>query len=302
MDIMKKTALIIALISAASGVAAQDYQEQFSELVKTRDTLAQRVFLEIWAEAEPGDADVYSGYFNYCYIKSREESVSVDTFPADPESLPLADSAGNIVGYMNSTVIFRQQWLDKAFEYIDEGIGLHPQRLDLRFGKIYVLSQYELWDRYTSEIIKAIDYGAAIGHAWTWSNDEPVSNGEAYFLNAVQEYQSKIYNTWDDNLLGYMRTLAAKVLQYYPGHTESMINIALTYIAVGEYDKGIAHLLKAEQENPQNIAVLDNIAQIFVLMGDLENAAGYYEKIVEYGNADERMQAEHQLRQLRTGE
>ena len=57
---------------------------------------------------------------------------------------------------MGSNSYYSEKELQKAFKKIDEGISNFPNRLDMRFGKIYVLGLVENWEDFTAEIIKTV--------------------------------------------------------------------------------------------------------------------------------------------------
>jgi tetratricopeptide (TPR) repeat protein len=186
-----------------------------------------------------------------------------------------------------------------GFDKIDKGIELYPNRLDMRFGKIYVLGEIKDWNNFTSEIIKTINYSNLNKNEWTWTNNNKYGGKEKEFLLDIQTYQLQLYNTGDDNLLKNMRDIALEVLKYYPNHIESLSNISITYLLTGEYDKGIDALLKAETLNPKDFIVLSNIAQGYKLKGDYKKSIEYYEKTIKYGDNQAKEYAKQQIEELK---
>ena len=114
----------------------------------------------------------------------------------------------------------------------------------------------------------------------------------------MQEYVITLYNTKNDSLLPNMRQISEAVLKYYPDHVESLANVALTYVVIGQYDKGLPYLLKAEKIAPKDIIVLNNIAEVFLRTNDNPNAKIYLNKIIKYGNKEEQAQAKERLKQM----
>lgn len=225
--------------------------------------------------------------------------VSLDRTKKGSDSFVLSDTGtGKPVGFLNASINYKSDVLQKGFDYITQGIALHPSRLDMRFGKIYMLGEAENFSEFTREIIAAIGYGNKIGSAWLWKDDKPLDDARKFFLSSLQDYISTLYNTEDDKLFPLMQEISETVLKYYPNHVESLANIALTYLISGDCDKALSFLLKAEQVAPKDIVVLNNIAEAYKGKGDKANAKAYYEKVIKYGNREEANDARQKLKSI----
>jgi len=298
---MKK---ILGLILAGfifNFVVAQEYQSDFQKYFQENDTINQLKTLTEWEKSNPKDAELFTSYFNYYFNKSRDEIIIVAAGapPAGEKYLSLSDSSGNYAGFIGSQINYDESYLKKGLDKITEGIDLYPNRLDMRFGKIYVLGQIKDWNSFTKEIVKTIDYSAENNNQWTWTNNEKQKDGENFFLSSLQDYQVQLYNTGNDDLLLNMREIANTILKHYPSHIESLSNLSVTYLLTGEYDKGIEPLLKAEKINPKDYIVLSNIAQGYKLKGDKKKAIEYYEKTIKYGDEDAKTFARQQIEELK---
>jgi tetratricopeptide (TPR) repeat protein len=289
---------LIAILISQIGFS-QDYQSDFQKYCQTNDTINQLKILTEWNSANPKDAELYTSYFNYHFMNSKQEVLAMSTNEPNGESLVLKDSLNQTAGFLGSKIHFDQKELEKGISKINEGIKLYPNRLDMRFGKIYVLGEVSDWKNFTSEIKKTIEYSTKIGNNWTWTNNEKYDGGEKEFLLDIQTYQLQLYNTENDNLLKNMREIANTVLKFYPNHIESLSNLSITYLLTGEYDKGIEPLLRAEKINPKDYIVLSNIAQGYKLKGDKKKAIEYYEKTVEFGDDRAKEYAKQQIIELK---
>jgi len=279
-------------------IAQQDFQKNFKELSAKNDTAAQSKLLKEWETAKPKDPELYIAYFNFYVKKSSEELITLDEKPKK-ESFQLSDTGnGKPVGYLNFSTRYRSDILQKGFDYIDKGITLHPGRLDMRFGKIYMLSEAENYDMFTVVIIETIDHGNNIKDAWLWKEAKPLEDAKQFFLSSMQDYISTLYNTENDDLLSNMRQISEAILKYNPDDVISLANIALTYIIKEDYDKGLPYLLKAEKIDPKDIVVLNNIAEVYVRKKDNPNARIYYEKIIKIGSKEEADDAREKLKKL----
>jgi len=294
-----KLAISLILISFCLNLKAQDYQSDFIKFFDKGDTLAQKELLEKWERAEPNNAELYTSYFNYYFSLSRKEAVSIDLEPKGEESLEVTDSTNQQKYYINGSSIYLAKPMQKGINYIDKGIKKFPNRLDMRFGKIYAIGQQEDWETFTADIVKTIDYSNENKNKWTWTNNEPVENPEGFFLSSLQDYILQLYNTEEDSLLLNMRRISAEVLKFYSNNVENLSNISLTYILLNEYDKGIEYLLKAEKLNPEDYIVLGNIAYCYKMKEDKENSIKYYEKVIKYGDEQSVFLAKKQIEEFK---
>ena len=168
----------------------------------------------------------------------------------------------------------------------------------MRFGKIYMLGQCENFPEFTKSIIQTIDFDNKIKNAWLWKDDKPLEDSRQFFLSSIQDYIATIYDKEDDKLLPYMRQISEALLKYHPDHVESLSNVALTYLIIGDHDKALPYLLKAEIAAPKDIIVLNNIAETYKRKKDNSKAKTYYEKIIKYGDAEEVQNAKEQIKKL----
>jgi tetratricopeptide (TPR) repeat protein len=277
---------------------AQNFQNDFQKYVQTNDTVNQLKVLTDWGKSNPKDPELYTSYFNYHFLKSRQEMISLSTEEPEGEGFELKDSLNQTAGYLGSKIYFDKTELQKGIDKINTGIELYPNRLDMRFGKIYVYGQVENWSEFTNTIIETVEYSSKNNNKWTWTNNETKENGKDFFLSSLQDYQVQLYNTGNDDLLVNMREIANEILKYYPNHIESLSNLSVTYLLTGEYDKGIEPLLKAEKINPKDYIVLSNIAQGYKLKGDKKKSIEYYEKTIKYGDEQAKTFARQQIDEL----
>tara|TARA_B110000879_G_scaffold168408_1_gene217977 strand:- start:506 stop:1471 length:966 start_codon:yes stop_codon:yes gene_type:complete len=289
--------LSISLISVS--IFGQNYKSDFDKYCQDGDTTKQLETLTKWEVENSKNPELFTSYFNYYFLKSKQEVLSMTTEEPKRESLSLQDSAGKTAGYIGSSIYFNPVTFNKGIDKIDEGIKLYPNRLDMRFGKIYAFGQAKNWQGFTDEIVKTIQYSKTNNNKWIWTNNEKKENGKDFFLSSLQDYQLNLYNTGNDDLLSNMRIIAQEILKFYPNHIESLSNLSITYLLTGEYDKGIEPLLKAEKIDPKDAIVLGNIAQGYKLKGNKSTAIEYYEKVIKYGDERSIVYAKQQIEDLK---
>ena len=296
---MKKLFCVLMSFILTNICFGQDFQKEFNKYFDKKDTLKQKEILAEWEKSKPQDPELFTSYFNYFFRKAKEEIITLTANEPKGENFAFEDSLGNTAGYIGSEITYDKELLQQGFNKIDEGIALYPNRLDMRFGKIYAVGQIEDWQKFTDEIVKAIQYSKVNNNQWTWTNNEKRLDGKDFFLSSLQTYQLNLYNTEDDDLLPYMQTIAIEILKIYPKHIESLSNLAITYFLIEQYDKGIEALLKAEKINSKDCIVLNNIAYGYKMQGNKQNAIKYYEKITKYGDEKYVQYAKQQIETLK---
>jgi tetratricopeptide (TPR) repeat protein len=271
----------------------------FKPLLQKQDTAGQIKLLRAWEASNPKDPEMFIAYFNYYAQVSAAEVVSIDANKKPGGAFVLTDSGGSKpVGYLSSSVKYNAAILQKGFDYIDAGIALYPARLDMRFGRIYMLGQVENYAEFAKTIIETINYGHTINDAWLWKDGKPLEDAKNFFLTSMQTYVTTIYNMENDSLLPLMRQISEAVLQYNPAHVESLANVALTYLIAGEYDKALEYLLRAEKVAPKDVVVLNNIAEAYKRKGDRANAKTYLQKVIKFGTTDEQEDIKARLQKV----
>lgn len=295
---MKKIIVFFVATLFSQAVFSQNYYSQFQKHWQEKDSQKQFEVLQKWQKEQPNDAELFTAYFNYHFFKSRKESVALSKKPKGKDNFILKDQQHKTAGYLSSQVVYNEAELKKGFAQIDKGIALYPNRLDMRFGKVFIYGKLKRWSLFTKEIIKSIEQSAQNNNNWTWTQNQKLKDSKNFFLSTIQDYQLQLYNTEEDKLLNNMRNIAQKVLQYYPQHIPSFSNLAVTYLLTGEYDKAINILLKAEKIAPQDDVVLSNIAQGYKLKKDNAKAVVYYKKVLRFGDSDAKKYAREQIKKL----
>lgn len=299
---MKRTAIIIfGLVLIFNHVTGQTFKKQFNDLASKKDTLGQQKLLEKWANTDTNDPELYVAYFNYYVNKSRSEMITLGQNPKGKNVLQIMDqdtSQKEPVGFIYGNTYYNPDLLSKGFDWINKGIEKHPNRLDMRFGRIYMFGEIEDYENFTKEIIKTIDYSAINKNKWTWSDSKPLDDPKIFMLNSIQDYQIQLYETENDSLLDNMKRIAETVLKYYPDHIESLSNLSIVYMLQEKYDEALESLLKAEKLNPKDYIVLSNIAHAYKLKGDTKNAIKYYELTIKHGDKQIKQYAKEQIKEL----
>lgn len=299
---MIKQITIILFVLLCNKVVGQSFKQQFNDLVTKQDTIGQLKILQEWEVKEPNNPELFIAYFNFYVRKSKMEVLSLDKEPKGTDFLEIKDldsTKEDPIAYISGDTYYKPYLLNKGLTYIDSGIKKNPSRLDMRFGKIYMLGKVKDYKNFTKEILKVIDHASLINNKWLWTDNEPLQDPKEFMLGSIQEYVYQIYDTGDDKLLDNMKDISERVLSYYPNHVESLSNISVVYLLRKDYTKALEALLKAEKLAPKDYIVLGNIAQAYKLQGDKKNAIKYYELVIKYCEDDSKDYAKEQIRELK---
>jgi tetratricopeptide (TPR) repeat protein len=291
--------LLLLEIMAVNPVSGQAYHDKYRILDKQHDTTGIKKLLAEWEKVDPNDPELYTTAINFYFANSKRSIVTLDKAQAGKQGLQFTDSAGKVAGYMNSEEEYRPDQLALAFKFIDKGIAKFPNRLDMRFGKCYVLQQVPYYDRLTAELIRTIEFSNRIKNDWLWTNGKKLDDGEKFLLQTIQDYLRQLYDTESDSLLENIKQIGATTIKYYPHCVEILSTTAVANMLTKNYDIAIEYLSQAEKVNPRDYIVLNNLARGYMLKGDKENAVKYYELTEKYGDDEAKETARKMLKELK---
>ena len=88
------------------------------------------------------------------------------------------------------------------------------------------------------------------------------------------------------------------VQRLYPDLVYPYNNIAVIYYQQKNYQEAIKYFKLAEQKDPFDTIVINNIAYLSMIIGDKDTSLKYYEKLREYGDEKYKEIAEQQIKEL----
>jgi hypothetical protein len=217
---MQKIVTLLLFTTFTTIAFGQTNYEKFKILFKKNDTTKINSLLVNWEMTNPNDPELYTSAINYYFSNSKQEIISLDREQKNIESFQFTDSTGKIAGYINSNLSYNQDKLSKAIKYASTGIDKFPNRLDIRFGKCYLLRKIGDYDNFTKEVIKTVEYSQINRNVWLWTENKKQEDGENFMLETIQSYLKQLYDTEDDNLLPNMIQIGETILKYYKTSVE----------------------------------------------------------------------------------
>jgi tetratricopeptide (TPR) repeat protein len=295
---MQKILSLLIFTVFTSALFGQTNHEKFKTLYAKKDTTGIKSLLTEWEKTNPGDPELYTSAINFYFSNSKQEIISIDKEQKTKEAVQLTDSTGKVAGYINSNAGYNPEKLSNAIKFANRAIEKFPNRLDIRFGKCYILAEIGDYDNFTKEIIKTVEYSQVNKNNWLWTENKKQEDAENSMLATIQSYLKQLYDTEDDNLLPNMIQIGEATLKYY-NNVEILSTTSVALMLTKNYDKAIGYLKLAEKMNPKDFIVLNNIAQGYKLKGDKANAIKYYELTEKYGDEEAKKQARQNIKDLK---
>ena len=299
---MIQRTLIVLFLCLLFGftINGQGHREQFKKHFKDGDLERQHAVLLKWEKAAPDDPELYVSWFNYYFRKSSKETLSITSTPKTSESIAVRkEGEETVVGYIGTDVYYAKADFDLGIVSIDKGISKFPNRLDMRFGKTHALAQIKDYQKFTDEIVKAIDHSRVNNNQWLWGENKPVEDPKKFLLGSVQTYVVQLFDAGDKEAQ-FIKPIAESVLRIYPEHVESLSNLSLVYMLNGDYDSALTTLLKAEKLANDDYVIVANIAYGYYNKRDKINATKYYERLAKIGDGRAKADAEAKLSEIKS--
>ena len=278
---------IVALSSClfSVGQTRTELYDRFNEAIDWRDTIAVESIIKEWEKAFPNDAELYSLWANKHFLSAMSEVLAYTQNEEETEGeyMVVKDSAG-VEAYMYSYIEYDKEKMNRGKKILEEGITRHPDRLDLRLGKVTLHLRVEEHDMAVQEIRSALERSVLNNNRWTGTLDKPIeSDGVSYLRDCILDYFSMFLNAGD---LDSAERMADMCIDVYPKDVIFISNKgALRYFA-NDLKGALKWYLTAFGINPDDMLIATNIANIYKDLGDRENALKYY-RIVADSESDE---------------
>jgi hypothetical protein len=295
----KRIAIFYLLVFSNIAVAQSKFQKEFNKHFENKDSGKLSTILIEWEKENPNDPEFYTAAFNFHYSNSRPAMLSLEKGDTSKDGYKLTKQDSGEAFYLTSNTDYDINELNKGIQYIDKGIAKFPNRLDMRFGKCYVFGQVGDYPNFTKTIIETVEYSTINKNNWLWTNNEKKEDAENFMLGTIQAYLKQLYDTENDDLLPNMIEIGEATLKHYPNYVEILSTTSIALLLTKQYDKAITYLKHAEQVNPKDFIVLNNIAHGYKLKGDKANAIKYYELTDLYGDQEAKAQAKAIIAELK---
>lgn len=252
------------LFSSLVLMANEEYNTRFNEVVNDSIPLAKEILLE-WEQNGPIDGDYYAAQFNY-YLN---QGVHIGICMAKElplyvmeQGMTLTDSLGNPAGYMYGGVMAMDTLLlDSAITWLQRGIALFPERLDLRIGLSTTYKMMDDGDKMFATMCETVEW--VMKHPkvqCTWTSDDKLGVDDTPIESTIQDYFSDCYYS------GFWKHLAEPFvdlgLRYAPKSAIFMNDKAVLLMEKNDVKGALKLMKKALKFNPDDELIKGNVEYI----------------------------------------
>ena len=288
---------------------AQNNENNFNpEHVKTWESLLKDEkyselfeYLQEWETKESSNPELLIAYANYYIYRNRFSGAHLvgKDYEVRGQSIQFSDiQTGEIAGYIVGSTHYDEEDIIKAVEYLDRGIKIAPNRLDIHFGKIHILNEIENYKDAGQALRAVLEISKKNNNEWFWINNEKMENTEHHFLHVIQPYYGAWLKADTKESLAQVKQCAEKQIELYPKHIYAYNNLAVSHYAQGQSQEALRYFLQAEKIEPNDSRVLFNLAHLYREMNDPQKAKEYLTKILAVGDEQEKEFARNVLDRL----
>jgi hypothetical protein len=239
-----------------------------------------------WEKEDFDNPELYIAYYNYYIRKGSHSKVSLSSKPNNSDQLEIKDqNTGEIVGYLYDDINYDLDDIQKSFQYINMGLKLSPNRLDMHFGKIHLLGEIGDFKSQVSAIKSVLELSILNGNNWYWIKSEKITDGKDFLINNLQDYVSQWINYGTNETLNAMKDFSEHEILFYPNETYGYNNLAYYYILNKNIDSALDWFLKAETVNNNDPIVLLNIAKCYADKKMNDEAKIYLKKVIQINDS-----------------
>lgn len=278
---MKQQLVLLFLLFSCANIFAQDYNETFKTLCQDGKLLEAEEHLLAWKKASPEDPEMLIGFFNYYLAKSREKLGEEQFFLGDNIIAISKDSVVDV-----QKILKQQKEKDSLFaiaqDYLNKGIALHPNRLDMYLGQSNTYQKHHDKEKYIQSIIAVVKQNTINDGKWLWTDNVPEEFPEMKFVNMVQWHINFLFQEKQPRIEDILN-ITEILLNKYPNNYILLSNVGLCMLELGHYNVAIPYFEKGIQSNPKDMILRFNLADAYVQIKDLAKAKAIYQYIIENG-------------------
>lgn len=294
---MLKIVTVLLILAPAIVASGQPLKELYRETLELKDTALQMKILTGWEEMRPNDPELCLAYAEHYYKQSRRRRAKVDSLPCIGIRATLLDdtSPRSFTKFFPIKVDYLDAPFAQAIDYLSRGIAANPDHIDLRMLKIAYLMNYRT-PSITQDILDLLTRAKLNKGAWL-VQDSLLWDAQDTLLPFLQRTMRHMYTT---QLVGHIDIgkIAAAILEQYPNHHQSLIELGRSYYLSHDFQTALIHFKRAEEIMPHSLQATGHIALCYYYLGEPTNSVIYFHKFKEYGDEDDRKFADERIGEL----
>lgn len=273
------TGILSFFILLSSTAQAQTYKERFDEVFFSDAPLSKvKPILMAWKAAQSNDPNYYVAAHNYYFQAAQEQATAIVQDPGnDPSAIAIRDSSGNVAGYAIKTISYNDSVLDISIKNIDKAMELAPKRLDMRFGKAYVLGEAQRYVEQIELIHTIIEEHDENDGEWLWSEGEAFDNSDAFVAQTIQQYLNTLLVV--GGIEEPTKKLVEEMRDRFPNDPNFPNDLGVMAFYAGNLEEALEYFEEAYEDFPEDVTTLNNLAFVNIELENPEQAIAYYEII-----------------------
>jgi tetratricopeptide (TPR) repeat protein len=295
--------LLFIFITIQSFPIDKDKFNSIMELINESRLDEAQIEIDKFSSDQQKDGDYYVLVINYYFQKARHSGVTINTnVPDKSDSLYLEmkyslDSTKT--AYMSDTVYYDMDILLEGINKFKPALDKFPDRLDILYGLVYISKESGQNKQLGETLIRILNRSGENKNHWLWSFNEKLEDGYSFMIENLQSYLVSLIEKGDETSMELLYSISGKMIELYPDNIYGYNNMAYYYHCKNQLPEAHKYFLLAEKVDPKDIIVLANLAKISLDENNIPDAEAYYNKIIEYGNEDDKKWAEDKIKQLK---
>ncbi|MBO7477883.1 MAG: tetratricopeptide repeat protein [Salinivirgaceae bacterium] len=214
-------------------------------------------------------ADQFNLYLNKAIATGIQTSVNLPLYAYGTKLFVVRDTLGELAGYMYEGYnIVDTTRMDTALYWIKEGISNCPDRLDLYFG----LATCCLWSDDSDEMLTVLEkvmlQEKKNNRKWLWTKDEQIPDTIDYVFERIQEDYERFLNA---EMMEHAENLVSMAIKYFPEREEYMNDMAVIYYIRQDFNEALKYFKKALEINPNDELIKANINKVEQVINEQQN-------------------------------
>lgn len=261
----------------------KDYKERIDNLMINKDYQAIDQLLIDWNNKGSNDPQFFISKANYLFSKSKNGGINISKGAAkDKDGIEMINQKTGEKYHISSESHYDKKLVNEAKKTLEKAVELFPQRLDIRFGLIYLCQESSDFSFQFDLMEKTIKYARINSNNLRWENNTNLpKDASEMILGTYQDYSKYYYE--QETLEGDEKFLKLSVLMAdsFPNKPLPFNNIAQYYYQKKDFNKSLGYLLKAHEIDKTDVLVIMNIADLYMKLNNKEDSIKFYEEAIK---------------------
>ena len=270
----------IAFLLLFPALALADFAEDFKKTRAKKDHAAMVAFLDAAAKTEADNPEYYALASNYWWSFAGEINLSTKPAAKGEPSIHDKDS-GEEVGSISTNGDLDPSLRKKAVDLTGTGFAKFPRRLDIGLGHAHVRLKTGDAKGAVATLRQILKLAATPGTEFLWSGNAPLPGPPGEFLpEAIQGYTAPLFQAETEESDALCKELLDATVATFPDHPYAYNLLAALADAKGDKEESYRFLKLAAEKAPEDVLILNNLADAHRDRGKKAEAIAVYEKII----------------------